>query len=51
MMQLEMMLPALGAAGLGHAHGYWWLILAVVVIALIMPLAYFFGRHGGRAGE
>ena len=51
MMQLEMMLPALGAAGPGHSHPYWWLILAVIVFASVIPLAYFFGKHGGRAGE
>lgn len=47
MLQLETLAPALGAAGQGHLHS-WWLILAVVVFALVMPLAYLLGRNGGK---
>lgn len=49
MLQLQTLLPALGATGEGHAHGYWWVILAIVVFAFVMPLAYVFARHDGRA--
>ena len=51
MLELETLLPALGATGQGHVHNWWWLVLAVVVFALVAPLAYLFGRHGGRAGS
>ena len=40
-------LPALGATGWGHSHGYWWIILAIVVFALVAPLAYVLGHAGG----
>ena len=46
-MQMETFLPALGAGGQGHFHG-WWLILALVVFALVAPLAYLLGRNGGK---
>jgi Kef-type K+ transport system membrane component KefB len=48
MPQLELLVPALGAAGQGHIHGLWWLILAVIVFALVTPLAYLMGRNGGQ---
>jgi len=42
-------LPALGANGEAHFHG-WWLVLAIIVFALVAPLAYLLGRSGGRPG-
>jgi membrane protein DedA with SNARE-associated domain len=48
MPQLESLVPALGAAGQGHIHGWWWVILAVIVFALVSPLAYLLGRNGGQ---
>ena len=51
MLQFATSLPALGATGQGHWHNYGWLILAIIVFACVAPLAYFFGNHGGRAGE
>jgi CDP-diglyceride synthetase len=48
MSQLETLAPALGAAGQGNIHGWWWVILAVMVFALVTPLAYLLGRNGGK---
>lgn len=48
MVQLTSLLPALGASGQGHFHGYWWIILAFVVFAAVTPLAYGLGRNGGQ---
>jgi hypothetical protein len=48
MLQLESLLPALGASTQGHAHGLWWVWLAVVVFAFVAPLAYVLGHHGGQ---
>ncbi|HEY1584789.1 MAG TPA: hypothetical protein VGH63_03820 [Polyangia bacterium] len=48
MVHLETIMPALGANGDGHAHGYWWVILALVVFAVVAPLAYGLGRNGGQ---
>ena len=49
MPQLQSILPALGANGDGHAHGYWWVLLALIVFAVVAPLAYGLGRNGGQA--
>jgi hypothetical protein len=46
--QLAMLVPALGAPTDGRAHNLWWLILALVVFALVMPLAYLAGTRGGK---
>ncbi|MCU1280158.1 MAG: hypothetical protein JWM53_3704, partial [bacterium] len=46
--QLLLMIPARGAAGQGRFHGTWWIILAIVVFALVVPLAYVLGRNGGK---
>lgn len=49
MMQLDQLVPGLGApAADGVHHVYWWLILAVVVLAFVLPLAFILGRDGGR---
>jgi len=48
MLQLETLVPALGAAGQGHIHGWWWVVLAAVVFALVAPLAYQLGHGGGQ---
>jgi Kef-type K+ transport system membrane component KefB len=48
MNQLATMLPALGASGDGHVHGLWWIILALVVFAIVSPIAYFWSRGGGQ---
>jgi hypothetical protein len=48
MKELSILTPALGAAGQGHTHNLWWILLALVVFALVMPLAYVLGAHGGR---
>ncbi|HEX8952870.1 MAG TPA: hypothetical protein VF997_01680 [Polyangia bacterium] len=51
MVQLGTWLLAVRAPGSDNLRSFWWMILAVVVFAMVMPLAYLFGRHGGRAGE
>lgn len=48
MLQLELLVPALGATSHGTLHNWWWVILAVVVFAMVTPLAYVFGHHGGQ---
>jgi hypothetical protein len=49
MLQLETLVPALGASGgSGGLHDAWWLVLAAVVFAFVMPLAYLLGRNGGK---
>ncbi|MCU1277256.1 MAG: hypothetical protein JWM53_802 [bacterium] len=48
MLQLDTLIPALGASGQGQLHNWWWVILAVVVFAFVTPLAYLFGHGGGR---
>ena len=48
MMQLWMLTPALGATTESPAHNLWWILLALVVFALVTPLAYVLGKHGGR---
>jgi Kef-type K+ transport system membrane component KefB len=48
MPQLQSIVPALGSSGDGHLHGYWWVILALIVFALVAPLAYALGRNGGQ---
>jgi hypothetical protein len=48
--QLDMLVPALGAASQRH-HSLWWIILAVVIFALLSPLAYILGTHGGRSED
>jgi hypothetical protein len=48
MLQLDTLVPALGASA--HAstlHGAWWVVLAVVVFAFVTPLAYLLGHDGG----
>ena len=48
MMQLDQIVPGLGAPVVdGVHHVYWWLILAVVVLAFVLPLAFVLGRGGG----
>jgi hypothetical protein len=47
MTELAMLAPALGAAGQGETHNIWWIILALVVLALVMPLAYLWGTRRG----
>ncbi len=47
MFQLQMLVPALGAQGRGE-HQLWWIVLLVVVFALVMPMAWLFGRQGGK---
>jgi hypothetical protein len=49
MFELSQYLPAFGAATQRSLHVLWPLLLAVVVLALVMPLAYLMGRGGGRA--
>lgn len=50
MMQLQMLVPALGVAGRtqGHTHELWWIVLLLVVFALVTPLAYLLGSRGGK---
>jgi hypothetical protein len=48
MVHLETIMPALGANGDGDAHAYWWVILALIVFAVVAPLAYGLGRNGGQ---
>lgn len=50
MLELATFLPALGAPDGTHLHGWWWIVLAAIVFVLVSPLAYFWGRHGGRPG-
>ncbi|MGZ3404950.1 MAG: hypothetical protein ACXVAN_00800 [Polyangia bacterium] len=50
MLQLVTFAPALGAAGQG-LHDWWWIVLAIVVFAFVMPMAYLFGHGGGRPGR
>ena len=47
MMELHSLLSATGAAG-GAYNGYWWIMLAAIVFAIMLPLAYLLGRNGGR---
>jgi len=47
MVQFGNMVPALGAHPAASLPGYW-LILAVVVLAFVLPMAYLFGRNGSR---
>ena len=47
MLQLQTLMPALAASGQGHLHA-WWVILAIVVFALVTPLAYFLGHNDGK---
>ena len=47
-MELGTLVPIFGAADSGPTHGWWWVILAVVVFALVVPLAYSLGRNGGQ---
>jgi hypothetical protein len=49
MLQLETFVSTLGASSHGHVHGWWWVMLAVVVFAFVTPLAYVLGHNGGRA--
>jgi hypothetical protein len=51
MLQLETLVPALGASAESGMHAWWWVILAVVVLAFVTPLAYVLGHDGGRAGH
>ncbi|HEY2748497.1 MAG TPA: hypothetical protein VGL86_27935 [Polyangia bacterium] len=49
MVELYHLLPALGIAADGDAYdGYWWIMLAAVVFALVLPVIYLAGRHGGQ---
>jgi Mg2+ and Co2+ transporter CorA len=48
MAQLATMLPGLAVTGGGESHGLWWIILALVVLSIVAPLAYFWSRDGGR---
>lgn len=48
MTQLNQLVPGLGAPATdGVHHVYWWLILAVVVLAFVLPLVFVLG-HDGR---
>ena len=47
MLQFETFLPTLGVT---HQFHIWWLVLAIVVFALVAPLAYLLGKSGGRPG-
>jgi hypothetical protein len=49
MSELYGLVPALGVEGGPTLHSLWPLLLAIVVVALVMPLAYLMGRGGGRA--
>ena len=51
MLQLETLVPALGASSHGQMHNWWWVILAAVVFALVTPMAYILGHNGGRADQ
>jgi hypothetical protein len=51
MPSLETLVPALNAVTRSHTHGWWWLVLAIVVFAMIMPLAYLMGRGGGQPDQ
>jgi hypothetical protein len=45
MTELSQLVPGLGAPVTdGVHHVYWWLILAVVVLAFVLPLAFVNGR-------
>jgi hypothetical protein len=52
MLQLSPLVPGLTTtqSRLGMLHELWWVVLAVVVFVLVMPLAYMLGSHGGRPG-
>jgi hypothetical protein len=47
MIQVQNLLPALGADAQHAHHGIWPLLLALVVFTAVLPLAYFFGHRGG----
>jgi hypothetical protein len=48
MIQLQNLVPALGADAQHMHHGIWPLLLALVVFTLVLPIAYFFGHGGGK---
>ncbi len=49
MTQLHRLLPALGASpGDSPFNAYWWLMLAVAVVAIVLPVAYLVARDGGH---
>lgn len=45
------LLPALGTEPSHGLHNLWWVVLALVVFALVAPLAYLLGHNGGRGGD
>jgi hypothetical protein len=51
MIEMQNLLPALGADGQHAHHAIWPLLLALVVFTAVLPIAYFFGHGGGRADE
>lgn len=48
MTELHHLLPALDANGASSYNGYWWILLAVVVVAIILPAVYLTGHDRGR---
>ncbi len=51
MLQLSMLVPAIGATtGPTRSHDLWWIILALVIVAVATPLAYVFNARG-RGGK
>ena len=43
MLQLSLLVPALGAHPESQGHNLWWIVLALVIFAMVMPLAYLLG--------
>ncbi|MDB4971240.1 MAG: hypothetical protein JWN44_6929 [Myxococcales bacterium] len=48
MLQLQSLLPALGAEGQHAFHAWMPLVLILAVAAVVIPLAYILGKRGGR---
>jgi hypothetical protein len=48
MVQLQSLLPALGASGLNQSHALWWLLLLIIVFSIVAPIAYLASRNDPR---
>jgi len=51
MLDLQSLVPALGADAQHNNHGIWPLLLLLVVFVFAAPIAYLMGHHGGRPDD